>query len=119
MNGSRLIQIPKRSSERIATNPGSIFLAKPPFFTPWTPPLGIAVLKSYLEQQKFKVRCFDYNTDPLLWDTHHKYFATVQALEDISLNDGYTRLWWILNAHMLAYLMAAPRCSRKSFRCMG
>jgi radical SAM superfamily enzyme YgiQ (UPF0313 family) len=107
MNGSRLIQIPKRSSERIATNPGSIFLAKPPFFTPWTPPLGIAVLKSYLEQQKFKVRCFDYNTDPLLWDTHHKYFATVQALEDISMNDGYTRLWWILNAHMLAYVNRA------------
>lgn len=33
---------------------------------------------------------------------HHKYFATLQSLEDVSLNDGYSKLWWILNAHMLA-----------------
>jgi radical SAM superfamily enzyme YgiQ (UPF0313 family) len=108
MNGPTLIPIRKSSSEHSkARQSDGIFLAKPPFFTPWTPPLGIAVLKAFLEQRQFKVRCFDYNTDSVLWDTHHKYFATVQALEDISLNDGYTRLWWILNAHMLAYVNGA------------
>lgn len=88
---------------------GKILLVKPPFFTPWTPPLGIAVLKSYLEQQGFSVRCLDFNTDSVLWGTHHKYFAAIQALENVSINDGYSKLWWILNAHSLAYINGADQ----------
>jgi radical SAM superfamily enzyme YgiQ (UPF0313 family) len=86
---------------------GKILLVKPPFFTPWTPPLGIAVLKAYLEQQGFGVRCLDFNTDSVLWNTHHKYFAAIEELEDISINDGYSKLWWILNAHSLAFINGA------------
>lgn len=81
---------------------GKIMLVKPPYFTPWTPPLGIAVLKSFLEQHDFQAKCFDFNIDPELWGMHHKYFAALQTLEDVSINDGYSKLWWILNAHMLA-----------------
>src|SRR5262249_1298085 len=92
----------------------SILLVKPPFFSPLTPPLGIAILKSFLWQHGFPVRCFDFNVDPELWGTHHKYFKVLQELEDVSINDGYSKLWWILNAHLLAYTNGADRatCAR-------
>jgi len=82
---------------------GKVMLVKPPYFTPWTPPLGIAILKSFIDQHGFDAKCFDFNIDPDLWGMHHKYFAVLQKLEDVSINDGYSKLWWILNAHMLAY----------------
>ena len=102
---------------RAGTKPaqaGRILLVKPPYFTPWTPPLGISILKSFLGQHGYAVRCFDFNTDPELWGMHHKYFATIQTLEDVSINDGYSKLWWILNAHMLAYANGADAdaCAR-------
>ncbi len=84
-----------------------ILLVKPPYFSPWTPPLGIAILKSFLEPHGYSVRCYDFNSDPELWGMHHKYFNVLQTLEDVSINDGYSKLWWILNAHMLAYANGA------------
>jgi radical SAM superfamily enzyme YgiQ (UPF0313 family) len=77
-------------------------LVKPPYFTPWTPPLGIAILKTFLGQHGFNVKCTDLNADYELWGMHHKYFAVLQSLEDVSQSDGYSKLWWILNAHLLA-----------------
>jgi len=82
---------------------GAILLVKPPYFSPWTPPLGISILKTFLEQQDYVVKCLDFNTDPDLWGMHHKYFSALQTLESVSINDGYSKLWWIVNAHMLAY----------------
>src|SRR5215831_4707982 len=106
-----------KNHERIGRprqNDGKILLVKPPYFSPWTPPLGIALLKSYMEQHGYSVKCLDFNTDPELWGMHHKYFATLQTLEDVSINDGYSKLWWILNAHMLAYANTADvtSCSK-------
>jgi hypothetical protein len=86
-----------------------VVLMKPPFFTPWTPPLGIAILKSYLAEAGYDVRCVDFNVDPVLWQTHHDYFQAVQSLEPVSTNDGYSKLWWILNAHMLAFANGGTR----------
>ena len=82
---------------------GAILLVKPPYFSPWTPPLGISILKTFLTQRGYSVKCFDFNTDVDLWSMHHKYFSALQTLESVSINDGYSKLWWILNAHMLAY----------------
>lgn len=86
---------------------GAILLIKPPYFSPWTPPLGISILKTFLEQQGYAVKCLDLNTDPDLWGMHHKYFSALQTLESVHINDGYSKLWWILNAHMLAYANGA------------
>ncbi len=86
---------------------GAILLIKPPYFSPWTPPLGIGILKSFLERRGYRVRCLDFNTEPELWGMHHKYFGALQTLESVSTNDGYSKLWWILNAHMLAYANGA------------
>jgi radical SAM superfamily enzyme YgiQ (UPF0313 family) len=86
-----------------------ILLVKPPFFTPWTPPLGIAILKSYLEQNGYAVTCYDFNTEVKLWTTHHKYFTELQKAEGSAASDGYSKMWFILNAHFLAYLNGADR----------
>lgn len=93
---------------------GRVLLIKPPYFTPWTPPLGIAILKTFLEQNGYPTKCRDFNIDSELWGMHHKYFSEIQTLEDVSVNDGYSKLWWILNAHMLAYVNTedAATCSR-------
>lgn len=99
---------------RESSQKGRIMLFKPPYFTPWTPPLGISILKSFLRPHGYSVRCFDFNTDPELWGMHHKYFAAIQTLEEVSINDGYSKLWWILNAHMLAQANGASpeQCAR-------
>ena len=85
-----------------------------PTFSPWTPPLGISILKTFLEQHGYAVKCFDFNTDPDLWGMHHHYFGALQTLESVHINDGYSKLWWILNAHMLAYAngASAADCAR-------
>src|SRR6059058_756787 len=112
MNGN-LISLSKSTKSTATTGrpDGAIMLMKPPFFTPWTPPLGIAILKAHLQAHNFKVKCIDYNSDPRLWNTHHEYFTALLALENTSLNDGYSRLWWVLNAHLLAYANGADRAS--------
>jgi amino acid adenylation domain-containing protein/non-ribosomal peptide synthase protein (TIGR01720 family) len=89
----------------------SILLVKAPYFTPWTPPLGIATLKSFLQQKGYTAQCIDYNIDPELWGMHHAYFAALQKLESVSINDGYSKLWWILNSHLIAYANGAERAS--------
>lgn len=113
MNANSTVTITRarKNSDSLAARPGKVLLVKPPYFTPWTPPLGIAIIKSFLEQHGFPATCFDFNTDPDLWGMHHKYFAVLQTHEDVSINDGYSKLWWILNAHMLAYSNGADAAS--------
>lgn len=103
-----------RAVNRGEKREGAILLVKPPYFSPWTPPLGISILKTFLEQHDYVVKCLDLNTDPDLWGMHHKYFSALQTLESVSINDGYSKLWWILNAHMLAYANDASQadCSK-------
>ncbi|HYG08952.1 MAG TPA: radical SAM protein [Pyrinomonadaceae bacterium] len=81
-----------------------ILLMLPPFFTPLTPPLGISILKTYLEKHGYAVTCFDFNTMAQQWNMHHRYFARLQSLESVSIQDGYSKLWHILNDHMLAHM---------------
>jgi radical SAM superfamily enzyme YgiQ (UPF0313 family) len=96
LTGINPVPLPQRTT-------GRVLLLKPPYFTPWTPPLGIAILKSFLREYGIAATCFDFNVDPDLWGMHHRYFETLQEFDRTILNDGYSRLWWILNAHMLAF----------------
>jgi radical SAM superfamily enzyme YgiQ (UPF0313 family) len=104
MANTELVSIVGRSAAKPNGKNSKVFLIKPPYFTPWTPPLGIAILKTYLQQHGYNAQCVDFNVDPELWGMHHKYFTILRSLEDVSINDGYSKLWWILNAHMLAYV---------------
>jgi radical SAM superfamily enzyme YgiQ (UPF0313 family) len=91
----------------------SILLLRPPYFTPWTPPLGIAILKSFLNEHGHRARCFDFNADPELWGMHHRYFSALASTGG-GTHDGYSKLWWIINAHMLAYANGAgPAAQRR------
>lgn len=91
-----------------------VVLLLPPFYTPWTPPLGISLLKAHLERHGHPTTCVDFNTDPSLWATHHEYFATLQRHERITINDGYSKLWHVLDSHLLARLNGADHeaCKR-------
>jgi len=109
MNSNLVSLVSKKNTGGSARLDGKILLLKPPYFTPWTPPLGIAILKSFLQQQGYVVKCLDLNTDAELWGMHHKYFTAIQKLEGALINDGYSKLWWILNAHLLAYANGANR----------
>jgi len=82
----------------------NILLLLPPFYTPFTPPLGLSILKAYLEPLGYSVTCFDFNTVPRLWVMHHNYFEALRRLEGITAYHGYTNLWYVLQAHMLAHL---------------
>jgi radical SAM superfamily enzyme YgiQ (UPF0313 family) len=86
-----------------------VLLVLPPFFTPLTPPLGISILKSFLEGRGHRVTCFDFNTRAQQWNRHHRYFAALQSLEDVSIQDGYSKLWHVLNDHCLAHVNGTPR----------
>ncbi len=83
-----------------------ILLLVPPFFTPFAPPLGASLLKSFLQKNGYIVKCIDLNVHPELWDAHHKYFELIDEVEGNQL-DGYSLYWYILNPHMLAYANGA------------
>lgn len=85
----------------------TILLFKPPFFTPLAPPLGIALLKAHIAPYGYEAKCLDLNTKRGLWEVHHQYFRVLQAHNRVAMRDGYSRLWWILNTHMLAYVNGA------------
>lgn len=102
-----------RKSRPIPTG-SKILLLLPPFYTPYTPPLGISVLKAYIEQYGYQVKCFDFNTIPHIWVAHHRYFEVMQELEGLTPQHGYTNLWYILQAHMMAHLsgLGSMDCAR-------
>lgn len=87
----------------------SICLIRPPYFTPWSPPLGIALLKSFLEQRGHSVVCADFNADAQIWSLHKKYFDVLQSLAGEGEVEGHSKLWRFLYAHLLAFVNGADR----------
>ncbi len=85
-----------------------VLLTVPPFSTPFSPPLGISVLKSYLEKEGHLVKCFNFNTQIKLWNMHHNYFGIIDKVNRRHLN-GYSLYWNILNQHLLAYINGASQ----------
>jgi hypothetical protein len=92
----------KRPGVRIA-------LLRTPFFSPLSPPLGLGMLKAYLQQHGHAAVCHDYNVDPALWDTQRRYFAAVEAADGSRSKDGQSKLWAVINAHMHAFVAGASR----------
>ena len=108
---------------RTPTRPSAathLLLMKPPYFTPLTPPLSLASLKAFLAGHGIRATCVDYNTDPDLWRMHHRYFAALCGKRASTTNDGYSALWWILNAHMLSYANGADDAGcRRVLECVA
>lgn len=85
-----------------------ILLLEPPFFTPWTPPLGLGLLKAFLQARGHEVRCVDLNASPEVWGLHRRYFERLRPAAGRPVAEGHTVLWWVLNAHQLALLSGQP-----------
>jgi len=45
---------------------------------------------------------------------HHKYFSALAAASPSTSNDGYSKLWWIINAHMLSYANGAGAAAQEA-----
>src|SRR5215472_5843297 len=113
-NGSLQLVSLQTGQQSVATRRSRVLLLRPPYFTPWTPPLGIAILKTFLNQNGHTATCYDFNADAELWGMHHKYFSILAAGSPSTSNDGYSKLWWIINAHMLSYANgASPAAQRR------
>jgi len=86
-----------------------VCLIMAPYFVPWAPPLGIALLKAHLESGGHQVRCIDWNADPGFWALHLKYIAELESAGEQVCLEGQSRLWSIRNAHLLSVLNGASR----------
>lgn len=89
------------------TSPGQekILLALLPFWDPQIPPLGIACLKSYLQQHGYRVKGMDANLDMRFREFHHGYF---NRLETSISRDKTANIFNIGNQvfrnHLMAYI---------------
>ncbi|MCK4258410.1 MAG: radical SAM protein [Halanaerobiales bacterium] len=80
-----------------------VLLIVPPFSTPFAPPLGVAVLKGFLQSKGHNVKCVNLNVNHKLWNMHHEYFHLIDQASERHLN-GYSLYWNIINPHLLAYV---------------
>jgi len=55
-----------------------ILLMLLPFWAPQIPPLGMACLKSFLQQYGYRVKTVDANTEVNLNNIYHQYFDAVK-----------------------------------------
>jgi len=89
----------------------TLCLIRPPYFTPWSPPLGISLLKSFLEHRGHKVVCADFNADPELWRLHRQYFDILQSCAGKGEVEGHSKLWLFMYPHMLAFVNGASQAA--------
>lgn len=107
--GRVLVTEPKWGCLGASSMERSVCLIRPPYFTPWSPPLGIALLKSFLQQRGHSVFCVDFNADSQMWSLHKKYFDVLQSLGGDGEIEGHSKLWRFLYAHLLAFVNGADR----------
>jgi radical SAM superfamily enzyme YgiQ (UPF0313 family) len=67
-----------KTNLKSANNSGKILLTLMPFWSPLTPPLGIACLKSFLEKNGYDVMTVDINIEPDLHDFHNGYLSALK-----------------------------------------
>jgi hypothetical protein len=58
----------------------NILLLLLPFWTPLIPPLGLASLKSYLQQHGYRVKVVDANIDEQFKRIYEKYFNSLRRV---------------------------------------
>lgn len=84
--------------------PMRIKLNMMPFWSPLTPPLGIACLKSYLEQYGYQVRAKDYNAISSLFDFGSRYISLMKAYTPSDKMGNIAMVGYdVLASHLVAY----------------
>lgn len=75
-----------------------------PFWSPLTPPLGIACLKSYLEQYGYEVNTKDYNTISPLFDFGSRYISLLKSYTPRDKMGNIAMVGYdVLALHLIAY----------------
>ena len=84
--------------------PYKVKLSIMPFWSPLTPPMGIACLKSYLEQNGYNVRTKDYNAISSLFDFGGRYIALMKSYTPVDRMGNIAMVGYdVLMAHLIAY----------------
>lgn len=82
-----------------------ILLASLPFWTPLIPPLGLACLKSYLQQHGFSVMAVDANVEDTFKEIYDNYFAVLaDVVPEDKKGNFYSIGHEVLRNHMMAHL---------------
>ncbi len=76
-----------------------------PFWTPMIPPVGIASLKSYLENHGYRVTIGDANTDDGYKAIYYKYFNSLREHVPVEKQGNFFSIGTdVLRNHMMAYI---------------
>lgn len=88
------------------TTDKTILLGLLPYWTPLIPPLGIAGLKSCLQQHGYRVKTVDFNTRLKFRELYDRYFARLaEALPEDKQGNLYNIGHDLLENHLTAHLL--------------
>jgi transketolase N-terminal domain/subunit len=79
-----------------------------PFWAPLTPPLGLGILKSHLQNAGAEVVLEDFNSDSQLWSILHRYHGVLKAGIDPALHGNLFEFTYdVLRNHVMAHAHGA------------
>jgi len=82
-----------------------IVLALLPFWDPQIPPLGIACLKSYLQQHGYKVKSVDANLEPQFRELRDSYYEKLQSMIPVDKQGNIFNIGnQVMRNHLMAHL---------------
>ena len=86
-------------------NKNAILIALLPFWSPLTPPLGLACLKSYMHLNGYEITTVDANTASELWEIHGTYLKTLQEyIPPEKLGNFYMVGYDVFMNHLMAHI---------------
>ena len=81
-----------------------ILLVLLPFWDPQIPPLGISCLKGFLQQQGFKVKAIDANTDQAFREIYYRYYKIIEKYVAANRRGNFYNTGnVVLRNHMMAH----------------
>ena len=84
---------------------GRILLALLPFWDPQIPPLGIACLKSYLQQHGYNVKCVDANLETQFRELRDSYYENLQNMIPADKQGNIFNIGnQVMRNHLMAHL---------------
>jgi transketolase N-terminal domain/subunit/radical SAM superfamily enzyme YgiQ (UPF0313 family) len=85
-----------------------VMLSLLPFWAPLTPPLGLGILKSHLQNAGAEVVLEDFNADSQLWSILHRYHGVLEAGIDPALHGNLFEFTYdVLRNHVMAHAHGA------------
>jgi len=109
-----MIEKNSNPSTKGGVNGEKILLALLPFWDPQIPPLGIACLKSYLQQHGYKVKSVDANLEIQFRGIFDDYFRNLGKIVPPEKQGNIYNIGnQVLRNHAMAYLNANEHCEKE------